>query len=165
MMLRLNKGHKNLVKNARTVSSPNQLWAILDPPAALGSLWNEPLNSNRIVRSAQFEWGFARFPSLLPCHFLLSFISSPPLTPSPLPSSLPPSLPKLEEVQQLRPQTIIHAYSFLLIISTCIHILRSADAIILISALFTFFFTLSLVMKSLHSLVICVCIVPYLPPV
>lgn len=55
MMLRLNKGHKNLVKNARTVSSPNQLWAILDPPAALGSLWNEPLNSNRIVRSAQFD--------------------------------------------------------------------------------------------------------------
>lgn len=55
MMLRLNKGHRNLVKNARTVSSPNQLWAILDPPAALGSLWNEPLNSNRIVRSAEFK--------------------------------------------------------------------------------------------------------------
>ncbi|XP_037778595.1 uncharacterized protein LOC119575178 [Penaeus monodon] len=55
MMLRLNKGHRNLVKNARTVSSPNQLWAILDPPAALGSLWNEPLNSNRIVRSAEFN--------------------------------------------------------------------------------------------------------------
>ncbi|XP_047492764.1 uncharacterized protein LOC125041657 [Penaeus chinensis] len=55
MMLRLSKGHRNLVKNARTVSSPNQLWAILDPPAALGSLWNEPLNSNRIVRSAEFN--------------------------------------------------------------------------------------------------------------
>ncbi|XP_042857258.1 uncharacterized protein LOC122243683 [Penaeus japonicus] len=60
MMLRLNKGHKNPVKNARTVSSPSQLWAILDPPAALGSLWNEPINSNRIVRSAEFDASASR---------------------------------------------------------------------------------------------------------
>ncbi|XP_069939059.1 uncharacterized protein [Cherax quadricarinatus] len=51
IMLRLNKERKN----ARTAPSPNRLWVILDPAASLGSLSREPLNSNRIIRSASFR--------------------------------------------------------------------------------------------------------------
>nr|XP_045581935.1 mucin-19-like [Procambarus clarkii] len=51
IMLRFNKERKY----ARTAPSPSRLWAILDPAASLGSLSREPLNSNRIVRSAAFR--------------------------------------------------------------------------------------------------------------
>ncbi|XP_071543330.1 uncharacterized protein [Panulirus ornatus] len=50
IMLRLNKERKY----ARTAPSPSRLWAILDPAASLGSLSHEPLNSNRIIRSADY---------------------------------------------------------------------------------------------------------------
>ncbi|XP_066946949.1 uncharacterized protein [Macrobrachium rosenbergii] len=40
-------------KHPRTAPSPNQLWAILDPPASLGSLSNLHLRTNRIIRSAE----------------------------------------------------------------------------------------------------------------